>query len=145
MKKYEILYIIPSPFTETDVPNIQKNVDKIIEEQGAKIIGEENLDNKKLAYPIKTIKRGFYILINFEAESDALKKIEEKLKLIPEVLRFQITDFIEYKKPTRAPRKKNPTRKKEVEVETPEIEKPTTDKREDFKSIDDKIDELLEI
>ncbi|MDD2646784.1 MAG: 30S ribosomal protein S6 [Patescibacteria group bacterium] len=148
MKKYEILYIIPSPFTETDAPEIQKNVAKILEEQGAKIISEENLDNKKLAYPIKTIKRGFYVLVNFEAEGETIKKIEEKLKLTPEVLRFQITDFVEYKKPAPT-HKRKPSAKKPADTETTSIdeepkEEPKEEKQE-FKSIDDKIDELLEI
>ena len=143
MKKYEILYIIPSPFTEAEVPAIQKNVNKIIEDNGAKIINEANLGNKKLAYTMKGIKRGFYVLTTFESESESLSGLEQKLRLSPEVLRFQITDVVKYRMPDtkRAPRKDRPAtvaaKKDDVEAEAvPE---------EDLKTIDDKIDELLKL
>ena len=151
MKKYEILYIVPSPFTEADVPAIQKNVNKIIEEGGAKIINENNLGSKKLAYTIKNIKRGFYILTTFEGSPESLINMEQKLKLTPEVLRFQITETAEYKIPDtkRPPRKERPastrtslggpTAHKKIEV------KEEINPEEDLKTIDDKIDELLKL
>ena len=153
MKKYEILYIIPSPFTEADAPAIQKNINKIIEESGAKIINENNLGNKKLAYTIKTIKRGFYILTTFNGDRESLIKMEQKLKLTPEVLRFQITEAVEYKmsETKRSPRKERPAstglpglgglpvsnKKNDTETEA--------NPEENLKTIDDKIDELLKL
>ena len=161
MKKYEILYIIPSPFTEAEAPAIQKNINKIIEESGAKIINENNLGNKKLAYTIKTIKRGFYILTTFEGDRESLIKMEQKLKLTPEVLRFQITEAVKYKMPDtkRAPRKERPASAGLSSLGGPTSpslgEPPVSNKKddaeteinpeEDLKTIDDKIDELLKL
>jgi len=160
MKKYEILYIIPSPFTEAEAPAIQKNVNKILEDGGAKIISESNLGNKKLAYTIKTIKRGFYILTTFEGEREVLANIEQKLKLIPEVLRFQITEAVEYKMPDtkRPPRKARPASTGLSSLGGPAstvLSGTTANKKgdemaeanpeEDLKTIDDKIDELLKL
>jgi small subunit ribosomal protein S6 len=87
---YELLYIIPTPYTEDDLPNIQKNVNQVIDEAGVKITKEENLGNKRLAYDIKKVKRGYYLLVNLDGTADAILKIEQKLKLMPEVLRLQI-------------------------------------------------------
>jgi ribosomal protein S6 len=142
MKKYEILYVIPSPFTEAEAPAIQKNVNKIIENSGAKIINEANLGNKKLAYTMKGIKRGFYILTTFEGESEFLPGLEQKLRLSPEVLRFQITDVVSYKMPDtkRGSRKERPAAPKKEDLETKEASP-----EEDLKTIDDKIDELLKL
>jgi len=136
MKQYEIIYIIPSPFTENEAPAIQKTVAQIIEENGGKIINEENLGNKKLAYSIKNIKRGFYVVLNFEGTSEVVKKIEQKLKLMPEVLRFLITDFVEHKKASPESRTTAERKKTASEPILPE---------EDLRSLDDKIDELLKI
>jgi len=136
MKQYEIIYIIPSPFTENEAPAIQKTVAQIIEESGGKIINEENLGNKKLAYSIKNIKRGFYVVLNFEGTSEVVKKIEQKLKLMPEVLRFSITDFVEHKKASPESRTTAERKKTASEPILPE---------EDLRSLDDKIDELLKI
>lgn len=137
---YEMLYIIPPPYTEEDAPNIQKSIDKIIEENGGKIIHEENLGNKKLAYPIKDARRGFYILVNFEIPPQNLKSINQKLKLMPEVLRSQI---ITVKMTTKKPAKKREklALKPKTEGEAAEIET----EKVDFKTLDEQIDKLLEI
>lgn len=133
---YELLYIIPTPYTEKEVPDIQKSVDEIIEGVGGKIQHEENWGSKKLAYPIKHIRRGFYILINFESEPSNIKKIEEKLKLMPEILRFQIIKTIISKRTLRI----RPAKPGAVPV-TEEKAK----EKVDLKTLGEKIDKLLEI
>jgi len=121
---YELLYIIPSPFTEKEVPEIQKKIDKIITDSGARIINEKNLGNKKFAYPIKHILRGFYIAVNFEVEPKKIKMINKKLKLTPEVLRYLIV-------------------KKKIKEKREKKGKET--KKEDLKLLEEKIDNLLKI
>jgi small subunit ribosomal protein S6 len=90
MKLYELLYIIPTPFTEKEVPQIQDKVANLIKETGGQVEKTENLGNRKLAYEIKHVKRGFYISNVFIIEPTKLKTLEQKLKLMPEILRFQI-------------------------------------------------------
>lgn len=133
---YELLYIIPTPYTENDVPNIQKNINQAIEETGAKIAREENLGNKRLAYEIKTVKRGYYILLNLEGLPEAILKIEQKLKLMPEVLRFQI---IKTKTTKRIMRAKHLTPRIKTTIKKEPVEKV------DLKTLGEEIDKLLEI
>ncbi|MGC9049035.1 MAG: 30S ribosomal protein S6 [Patescibacteria group bacterium] len=128
---YELLYIIPPPFTEKDVLNIQKSVDEVIEGAEGKVVSEENLGNRKLAYPIKHIRRGFYILVNFEGEPGNIKKIEKKLKLMSELLRFLIVKIPAVSK--------TKVQKEEAEKKTEETE------NLDLKTLGEKIDKLLEI
>ncbi len=105
---YELLYIIPTPFSEKDLPEISKKIEKTIIDLNGKIIERKELGNKKLAYPIKQIYKGFYFLINFEMETDNLSKLNKKLKTIPEVLRYMVVKAI-------VPRPKR-ERKKEKEI-----------------------------
>jgi small subunit ribosomal protein S6 len=133
---YELLYIIPTPYTENDLPNIQKNVNQAIEETGAKITREENLGNKRLTYEIKTVKRGYYILLNLEGSPEATLKIEQKLKLMPEVLRFQI---IRTKTTKRIIRAKHLTPRLKTAIKKEPAEKV------DLKTLGEEIDKLLEI
>lgn len=134
---YELLYIIPTPYTEKDAPKIQGDIDKILGDAGAKITREDNLDNKKLAYPIKQVRRGFYILINMEIPPESLKQIEQKLKLMPEVLRFQIIKIKTTKKQIK------PRDKSKLQIIPEPGEKPV--EKVDLKTLEEKIDELLEI
>ncbi len=91
---YELLYIIPSPFSEKDLPEIAQKIEKTIIDLKGKITQRKELGNKKLAYPIKQIYKGFYFLINFEIDADNLPKLNQKLTLSPEILRHMIVKAI---------------------------------------------------
>ena len=135
---YELLYIVPAPLTEKDLPNISKRIKEIVEKLGGKIIKEENLGNKKLAYPIKQVYRGFYLLLSFEIETEKLKKLDQKLKLMSELLRHLITKTIE--------RKKKPVRPSLAEEEKRPEEKPAKKvKKVDLKKLGEKIDDLFKL
>jgi len=133
---YELLYLIPAPLTEKDLPNVSKKVKEIIEKLGGKIRKEENLGNKKLAYPIKQIYRGFYLLLNFEIDQKKLKELDQKLKLVPEILRHLVTKTIKKKKVVRSSQKKQ---------EEKTLKNGKSTKKIDLKKLGEKIDDLFEI
>jgi small subunit ribosomal protein S6 len=91
---YEILYIIPAKYSETEFEEINKKVPAIIEEAGAKIERTDNWGKRKLAYQIKHFRYGYYTLIIFSAPPEALEKITQKLNLNQDVIRFQIVKEI---------------------------------------------------
>ncbi len=138
---YELLYIVPTHFTEKDLPEVAKKINKIIEENGGKIIKEKNLGNKKLAYPIKQVYRGFYILLNLEIDSKQIDKLNKELKLTPEVLRHLIT------KPIKRTLKKRGERKSSLSEKPSASEKKglEKDKKIDLKNLGEKIDNLFNI
>jgi len=84
---YELLYIVPAPLTEKDFPIISTKVKDLIEKQEGKILEEKNLGQKRLAYEIKRVYQGFYLLLNFEIDSLKIKILNEKLKQCCELLR----------------------------------------------------------
>lgn len=118
---YELLYIIPSPFTEKDLPEISERIEKLIIDLNGKILEKKELGNKRLAYPIKQIYKGFYFLINFEIDSDGLAKLNQKLILTSEILRYMIVKAI------------IPKVKKERRSKTKEI--PKIESFEDIKNV----------
>jgi small subunit ribosomal protein S6 len=90
LQHYELLYIIPVKFAGTEFEKIQNKVKDIIQKEGGEIDYEENLGKKKLAYAIKHNTQGFYILNEFDIETDKIKILNEKIKLTSEVLRHLI-------------------------------------------------------
>ena len=62
---------------------------KVLENNKAKIICNENLGFKKLAYPIKNKKTGFYHLFQYSSENkDVVKNFETEFKRDDSVLRY---------------------------------------------------------
>jgi len=90
MNEYELLYIVPAQFTDDEVPGVQKNIAGFIEKYGGKLVSETNLGKIRLAYPIKKVAHGTYILAYFDAEPSAVKGLDRELTLHDEVLRHTI-------------------------------------------------------
>lgn len=84
---YEILAIVPSKFSDTEVDGAVQNVATAIEAAGAKIEKTQNLGKLKLAYPIDHVRFGTYVLFYISAETQAMLKIDQVLRLADEVLR----------------------------------------------------------
>lgn len=68
----------------------EKTLAKVKEILGkeAKILKEENWGIKTLAYPIKKLREGEFIQIDFEAENAAVAEIDKKLRQFETLLRF---------------------------------------------------------
>lgn len=88
--QYELLYIIPATFTDDDVGGIEANVKALLEKQGATIDETTRLGKFRLAYPIKHVRHGHYILAKFTAEGATVAKIDEALRISNDVLRHLI-------------------------------------------------------
>ncbi|MEO5927861.1 MAG: 30S ribosomal protein S6 [Patescibacteria group bacterium] len=88
--QYELMYIVPTTFTDEDVGKVEGNVKALIEKAGATVTDTARLGKFRFAYPIKKQRHGHYILAHFQAETSAVAKIEELLRISTEVLRHLI-------------------------------------------------------
>ncbi len=138
---YELLYIVPGPLTEKDLPDVSKKIKNLVEKSGGSVVKENNLGNKKLAYPIKGVYRGFYLLVNFNLETKFLKDLDRDLKLMSEILRHLIIRVIERKQ--RVPVRKSEAKTDEV-VDGAGNEA-VKNKKIDLKNLGEKIDDLFKI
>lgn len=151
LMKYELLYIIPAQFTDDENDQIIKKVTSVLEKVGVKIARNDNLGKLKLAYPIKHVRHGFYVLVEFEGETKAVQQIERELRLMPEVLRHQAIKLPEKELAEEGKAKKEikmisyeaPGRDEEKEPAKREKPKPAP-KKINLEELDKKLDEILE-
>lgn len=85
--RYELLTIIPATLTDEDVGSVETAVKALLEKYGATVESMSRLGKFRLAYPIKQVRHGHYVLGYFTAETGSLSKIEEALRIAPNVLR----------------------------------------------------------
>lgn len=91
MSEYELMYIVPTSYTEDELGTVEANIAQILEKNGATIIKTKRLGKFKLAYPIKGERFGHYVLIRFSGETSVIAGIENGLRLSQkEVLRHLI-------------------------------------------------------
>ncbi|MFA6534378.1 MAG: 30S ribosomal protein S6 [Patescibacteria group bacterium] len=87
---YELLYIIPVKYTVDELPAIKDKIRGFLTEHQASLTHEEDLDKRKLAYPIKQVYHGFYGVMEFNLPTRQLKSLNTSLRLAGEVLRHLI-------------------------------------------------------
>ena len=87
MNKYELLYIISSAAEEEAREAIIKKFNDMITADGGEIESVEKIGIKKFAYPIQDRNGGFYVLVNFTANPDLLRKMEEQMALTEHFVR----------------------------------------------------------
>ena len=91
---YELSFIVSPVVPENDQARIQTTVAEYLNNIGAKIVGDYHLlGRRKLSYPIKTQKHGFYVFLDFSLETEDkanLKQLDLSLKHNPEILRHLV-------------------------------------------------------
>jgi len=90
MNSYELMYIIPSQSSDEDKEALIALVNSMIEKDGGKIESVERIGNKKLAYEIEKKREGFYVLVNFTAESVVPNKLGALLSITTGIMRHII-------------------------------------------------------
>jgi small subunit ribosomal protein S6 len=88
--QYELLYIVPTTYTDEDVGTVEGNVKALLEKYGASVIETKRLGKFRFAYPIKKQRHGHYVLVRLETEPKTVAKIDEGLRISNEVLRHLI-------------------------------------------------------
>ncbi|HYC79414.1 MAG TPA: 30S ribosomal protein S6 [Candidatus Binatia bacterium] len=88
MPKYELMYILSSAVSDNDVPTVVAEVDKYLTTQGGTLLNQEMLGKKKLAYPIKKTRNGFYVVQTFNLEPRKLQELDNKLRSIESIIRY---------------------------------------------------------
>ncbi len=89
MPYYENVFIARQDLTETQVKDITSAFEKIITDEKGKIHKTEFWGLKSFAYKINKARRGHYILLELEAEADAVHEMERQMRLHEDVVRFQ--------------------------------------------------------
>ena len=90
MNSYELMYIIPSQSTDEEKEALIAQVNGMIEKDGGKIESVERVGNKKLAYEIQKKREGYYVLVNFTANSNVPNTLGSLLAITSNILRYII-------------------------------------------------------
>ena len=86
--KYEIMFIVRPNLEEASVKEVAKNFEKVLADNGAKVVSSKDLGQKELAYEISGHKTGFYFLVNIEAnDAKAINEFDRLALISEEVIR----------------------------------------------------------
>lgn len=93
MNKYETIYILdPSLDEEAINSNIEK-FKGVIENGGGVIENTDIWGMRKLAYEIKKVNEGYYVLVNFDSEPDLPKELDRVFRISDSIIRHMIINL----------------------------------------------------
>lgn len=160
--KYELSFIISPVVPETEHKALMEEILGYLKGIDANIIREPYfIGRRKLTYPIKKQKHGFYVFLQFESEKGKeLKEFDIKMRHNNNLLRHLFiklekgAEKIEFdaskmdEKPVKAKSNKGPAKKEFSKPRTPRVSKENKDTKEDqgvkLEDIDKQLDKILE-
>lgn len=112
MRDYELVVLL-HPDLEIDLDKPLKKVEKIITDNGGKIVDKDNWGKRKLAYPIKREDYAIYVLYNVQLPGESVSKVEGILNITKEVVRYLIAHPVPKAEETEEDKKDSKEEKKE--------------------------------
>ena len=88
LKNYETVFILTPVLSEAQMKDAVEKFKKVLVDNKADIIHDENWGLKKLAYPIQHKSTGVYNLIEFAADPKTITALELEYRRDEKVLRF---------------------------------------------------------
>ena len=84
---YEFVFIFTQDSTEQQVRSCVSDFTQKIKEATGDVTKTEFCGMRTFAYPIKKMKKGYYVLLNVRVRPDFLREFEKKIKYEPRLLR----------------------------------------------------------
>jgi small subunit ribosomal protein S6 len=89
-RKYELVYIMRPEATESEVADMQGQVEAVIARVGGTLEKTDVWGRRKLAYDIGKHKEGFYVLHVIAGGGDLMKEIDRRLRVTEGLLRHLV-------------------------------------------------------
>lgn len=88
MRDYELGIIIYPEAEEEDVAAVVEKLGQIIVDSGGQVTRTDMWGKRKLAYPIRKFKEGYYVFMQTQLEQEGIEELERNLKLTEEIIRY---------------------------------------------------------
>ena len=88
MNKYELMYILVNTLSDEEKDSMIEKVNALITKNGGVVESVDKIGSKKLAYEINKKHDGYYVLVNFSAESSVPATVTNTLRITENVLRY---------------------------------------------------------
>ena len=88
MRQYEITYLISDDVTDSEINKLTGKISGIVSAAKGKVLKEESLGRRKLAYPIDKREFATFVTINFEIDPEVINAVSKEIRTMKEVVRL---------------------------------------------------------
>ena len=90
MSKYELAVVVSAKIEDYERAAVVDKCKALIERFGGTVTNVDDWGKKRMAYEVQKMKDAFYYFIQFDAETSAPVEIENRIRIMDNVLRFLI-------------------------------------------------------
>jgi small subunit ribosomal protein S6 len=90
MNSYEVALIIRPEVEEEGQQEIIDQLSQLLTAEGGQVTNVEKWGRRRMAYPIRKVREGYYFFIQGEFSSSVLPELDRTLKLSEQVLRHMV-------------------------------------------------------
>ena len=90
MNKYESVYVINTAIGEEAISGKVARFNELITSNGGSITKVDEWGKRRLAYSIDHLTEGYYVVINFEGDTELPKELERNFRIDESIIRFLV-------------------------------------------------------
>ncbi len=87
-RKYEVMFILRPDIVAEEADKLIAGFEATINKGNGKLVSNEKLGNRKLAYTVRKFNEGNYNLMTVEASGDLVAELERRLRVTEPVIKF---------------------------------------------------------
>ncbi|MCI9428111.1 MAG: 30S ribosomal protein S6 [Eubacterium sp.] len=88
MNKYELALVVNAKIEEDARTATVEKAKEYIARFGGTVTEVEDWGKKRLAYEVQKMREGFYYFIQFDANADVPAQVEQRVRIMDDILRF---------------------------------------------------------
>ena len=96
MTKYESMLIARQDLGQSQVNDIVATLSDAIKKEGGEVVSVDNWGLKNHAYRIKKNRKGYYVVLNISAPSNAIFEFERLARINEDIIRFMTVKVEEF-------------------------------------------------
>ncbi|MCL1849457.1 MAG: 30S ribosomal protein S6 [Clostridiales bacterium] len=92
MRNYECMYILKPDMEEEAMQQLMDRYSAIVTDGQGELVSIDKWGKRRLAYEIKDLMDGYYVLMNFKSEPPVVNELDRVMKISDDMLRFMIVN-----------------------------------------------------
>ena len=97
MTCYETLFVVKPTLTEEETAAQVAKIKEVLTKVNAELLATDDMGMRRLAYPVEKNNRGYYTVLYYKAEGEAIAEIERNLRINEEVIKFLTVKYVKGK------------------------------------------------
>ncbi|HET6566911.1 MAG TPA: 30S ribosomal protein S6 [Rhodothermales bacterium] len=85
---YELTYIVNGVLSDNQTKEAVARINRFIEEHGGNVLETDEWGTRRLAYPIRKKRNGYYVNLYFQSAGDIITRLERSLEIDDDILRY---------------------------------------------------------